>query len=137
MATYSSILAWKISMDRGAWQATVHEITESYIAEWLSTQRLLIDTLRQEEFWRIFNRSAGHACKTIHKTVLYHHFNYGKPKEAGLLNIRLLFLMRKLILSLWDIFYPWSAPYAPYAYFILIKQPEIFSTNIYIIIQPT
>ena len=26
MATYSSILAWKISMDRGAWRATVHGI---------------------------------------------------------------------------------------------------------------
>ena len=29
MATYSSILAWKNPMDRGAWQATVHEVTES------------------------------------------------------------------------------------------------------------
>ena len=25
MATHSSILAWKIPMDRGAWRATVHE----------------------------------------------------------------------------------------------------------------
>ena len=24
MATHSSVLAWKIPMDRGAWQATVH-----------------------------------------------------------------------------------------------------------------
>ena len=24
MATHSSILAWRIHMDRGAWQATVH-----------------------------------------------------------------------------------------------------------------
>ena len=29
MATYSSILAWKIPMDRGAWQATVHGISKS------------------------------------------------------------------------------------------------------------
>ena len=29
MATYSSILAWKNPMDRGAWQATVHEVTKS------------------------------------------------------------------------------------------------------------
>ena len=29
MATYSSILAWKIPMDRGAWRATVHEVAES------------------------------------------------------------------------------------------------------------
>ena len=29
MATHSSILAWKIAMDRGAWQAKVHEVTKS------------------------------------------------------------------------------------------------------------
>ena len=30
MATHSSILAWRIPMDRGARQATVHEVTESW-----------------------------------------------------------------------------------------------------------
>ena len=30
MATYSSILAWKNPMDRGAWRATVHEITKTH-----------------------------------------------------------------------------------------------------------
>ena len=35
MATHSSILAEKNPMDRGAWQATVHGITESQT--WLST----------------------------------------------------------------------------------------------------
>ena len=29
MATYSSILAWRNSMDRGAWRATVHRVTKS------------------------------------------------------------------------------------------------------------
>ena len=29
MATHSSILTWRIPMDRGAWWATVHEVTES------------------------------------------------------------------------------------------------------------
>ena len=28
-ATQSSILAWRIPMDRGAWQATAHRVTES------------------------------------------------------------------------------------------------------------
>ena len=28
MATHSSILAWKNPMDRGAWQAIVHDITK-------------------------------------------------------------------------------------------------------------
>ena len=29
MATYSSILAWRIPMDRGAWQATVYGVSKS------------------------------------------------------------------------------------------------------------
>ena len=29
MATYSSILAWRISMGRGAWWATVHGVAKS------------------------------------------------------------------------------------------------------------
>ena len=28
LATHSSILAWRIPMDRGAWQATVHGVTK-------------------------------------------------------------------------------------------------------------
>ena len=35
MATHSSILAWRILMDRGAWQAAVHVVAES--RTWLST----------------------------------------------------------------------------------------------------
>jgi len=30
MATHSSILAWRIPMDRGTWQATIHGITKSW-----------------------------------------------------------------------------------------------------------
>ena len=37
MATHSSILAWGIPMDRGAWRATVHGVTESDMAERIST----------------------------------------------------------------------------------------------------
>jgi len=29
MATHSSILAWRIPMDRGTWWATVHGVTKS------------------------------------------------------------------------------------------------------------
>ena len=29
MATHSSILAWRITMGRGAWKATVHGVTKS------------------------------------------------------------------------------------------------------------
>ena len=30
MATHSSILAWRIPMDRGAWWATVHSVAKSW-----------------------------------------------------------------------------------------------------------
>ena len=36
MATHSSLLAWRIPMDRGAWWATVHGITESDTTEQLT-----------------------------------------------------------------------------------------------------
>ena len=37
MATHSSILAWRIPLDRGAWRAAVHGVTESDMTEQLST----------------------------------------------------------------------------------------------------
>ena len=37
MATHSSLLAWRILMDRGAWKATVYGIAESDMTEQLST----------------------------------------------------------------------------------------------------
>jgi len=30
MATHSSVLAWRVPMDRGAWQATVHGVVKSW-----------------------------------------------------------------------------------------------------------
>ena len=36
MATHSSMLAWRISILRGAWQATVHGLAESDTNEQLS-----------------------------------------------------------------------------------------------------
>ena len=36
MATHSSILAWRIPMDRGAWQAIVHRMAKSWYTTKLS-----------------------------------------------------------------------------------------------------
>ena len=33
MATHSSTLAWRIPMDRGAWEATVHEVAKSWTCQ--------------------------------------------------------------------------------------------------------
>ena len=35
--THSSVLAWRIPMDRGAWWATVHRVPKSDTTEQLST----------------------------------------------------------------------------------------------------
>ena len=37
MATHSSILVWRIPMDRGAWQATVQGVSKSQTRAQLST----------------------------------------------------------------------------------------------------
>ena len=36
MATHSNILAWRVPMDRGAWWATVHGVSQSDMTQWLN-----------------------------------------------------------------------------------------------------
>ena len=45
MATHSSILAWKTSMDRGAWRATAHGITKSrtWLKNFIFTYRCIVN----------------------------------------------------------------------------------------------
>ena len=53
MATHSNILAWEIPMDRGAWWATVHGITELDTTEQLSITItvMFIITMRSINCW--------------------------------------------------------------------------------------
>ena len=46
MATHSSILAWRIPVDRGAWWATIHGVTKNQ-TEWLSTAQTYKATHQQ------------------------------------------------------------------------------------------
>ena len=48
MATHSSILAWRVPMDRGAWRATVHGAAKSQTR--LSTAHILV-TRNEKEAW--------------------------------------------------------------------------------------
>ena len=42
MATHFSILAWRIPMDREAWQAAIHGVAKELdVTEWLSMQSYL------------------------------------------------------------------------------------------------
>ena len=61
MATHSSILAWGNSMDRGAWWATVHVVTESD-----TTDRLTI-------LLSLFTLGRSHA---IHAISQYFKYEY-------------------------------------------------------------
>ena len=42
MATLSSILAWRIPMDRGTWWATVHEVTKNQTWQLSTAQQMSI-----------------------------------------------------------------------------------------------
>ena len=46
MATHSSILAWRIPMEKGAWQITVHGVAELDTTELLSTHLLRLLSLK-------------------------------------------------------------------------------------------
>ena len=45
--THSNILAWRIPMDRGAWQATVHGVMTSWTLQFVDYPRAVFSTLSQ------------------------------------------------------------------------------------------
>ena len=75
MVTQSSILAWRIPMDRGAWWATVHGVTKSW------TERLSTYRIRSEV-------KVTQSCPTLRPHALYHPWNSpGQNIEVGGLSL--------------------------------------------------
>ena len=62
MATYSNILAWKTSMDRGAWRATVHGITKSRtrLKNFIFTYRCIVNV------WLVKKKNKVYTDKHLH-----------------------------------------------------------------------
>ena len=58
MVIHSSILAWRIPMDRGAWWATVHRVADSDMTEQLSTAHALTAHSVMDKPW-VWGRATG------------------------------------------------------------------------------
>ena len=61
MATHSSILAWRMPMDKGAWWATIHAVAELDTTEWVSTTNGESNSCCQTGFfpWDLLNGGAA------------------------------------------------------------------------------
>ena len=72
MAIHSSILVWRIPMDRGAWRATVHRVSKSQT--WM---KHLTRTVRLKMLYFCFCFFMYHLCLKYYKpiTVKYHIVN--------------------------------------------------------------
>ena len=57
MTTHSSVLAWRIPTDRGAWQAMVSEVAESDTTEQLNTKQDYTDQTTVEPISRLLSRA--------------------------------------------------------------------------------
>ena len=68
VATRSSVLAWRIPMDRGAWRATVHQVSEADTTKPLSThstqrqEPLTNEAGRQEPVFPCAPETIGHSA---------------------------------------------------------------------------
>ena len=90
IATHSSILAWRIPMDRGAWRAKVHRVTKSWTwlkwlsMAWLTTIVIKLLTDYQEKM-----------CGALLLHRVQHFANpwtaaYQAPPSMGILQARIL-----------------------------------------------
>ena len=79
MATHYSILAWRISMEREAWQATVHEVAKSWT--WRVTEQrahMYVCSMSKEYCYLLPSHRKAESLWSIHLT-LGKHFLLSKP----------------------------------------------------------
>ena len=69
MATHSSILAWRIPMDRGAWRATVHKVTKSRPQPKRPSTHACMASLGRKEVQRTF------LLRKLSPDILVNRFN--------------------------------------------------------------
>ena len=87
MAAHSSILAWRIPMDRGAWRATVHGVLKSR-TEQLSTAQVRGSSLRS-------HRKVNHSLTGALSELTYKKHNV--VTQQVLIKLFLLFLLLPLL----------------------------------------
>ena len=96
MATHSSILAWGILMDRGAWWATVHGVTRSQT--WLSdsAQHNIYITIFHLSIWIPMLTLTPHCDNETHsKETVVHAF------QRNCIRISLVYISESI---LWNVF---------------------------------
>ena len=93
MATHSSILAWRILMDRGAWRATVHRVSKSrtrlsyfthmnsYICQDKETWEMGVgrnQEVGEKEGWTFVRNTFPHSCRESYSSNLGHCWDFHK-----------------------------------------------------------
>ena len=72
MATHSSVLAWRIPMDRGTWQATVHGVSRvrhdlaTKPPPWIEEHSSLVHAVAKSQMWLSMHTNAPPPPKHTH-----------------------------------------------------------------------
>ena len=86
MATHSSILAWRIPMDRGAWPATVHGVTKSWTP--LKPLSAHIQTLfrfcQLSSLCPLQQKIAGSHCVQLSCLCSFYQNSFSGPSLSGM-----------------------------------------------------
>ena len=78
MATHSSVLAWRIPVDGGAWWAAVHEVAESDMTEWISLAELIYNDVL------VSGQQQSDLVTHIHLSILFRFFFFYRLLEKNL-----------------------------------------------------